>query len=260
MKTFYFVLILVFIIGCKEGKTFADDIVLSFPKETEMKFQKFNEGLEEYSSSIIYIGKVKDTIPVKYYPSIYLAPTPLPGFKLKTKKETEDSITLSEIRKKYFFPKFDRNQYSDKPIKFDSLTNDLLEIVVKPEDTIPHFVIDSTKKIKAYKAFPVFVKNISGRKLKMVVDRYPGTAIFNKNKKWQIIKNDYFYVCGDGMFMHKYWILNPDEIIIYSVNYFEGKQKMKFKVGLTPTFFSKEFEGNINPEIIKRQRNIYEIK
>lgn len=95
-------MILVFIIGCKEEKTFADDIVLSFPKETEMKFQKFNEGLEEYSSSIIYIGKVKDTIPVKYYPSIYLAPTPLPGFKLKTKKETEDSITLSEIRKKYF--------------------------------------------------------------------------------------------------------------------------------------------------------------
>lgn len=251
---------MLFFIGCKEEKSFADDIVLSFPKEEKLTIQKFNEGLEEYSSSIIYIGKVKDTIPIKYYPSFYLAPPPLPGFNLKTKKEIEDSITLSKIREKYFFPKFDRIKFSDHPIKFDSLTNDLLEIVAKPNDTIPHFVIDSTRNIKAYKAFPVFVKNISGRKLKMVVNNYPGTAIFNKNKKWQIIKNDNFYVCGDGMFVHKYWILNPDEIIIYSVNYFEGKQKMKFKVGLTPTFSSKEFEGNINPEIIKRQRNIYEIK
>lgn len=41
MKTFSFVLILLFLIGCKEEKTFADGIVLDFPKDEKMKVQKF---------------------------------------------------------------------------------------------------------------------------------------------------------------------------------------------------------------------------
>ena len=65
MKYLLIIFSLLIIVGCKKEKTFADDIALVYPKDTKMKFQKFNEGNEEYSSSIIYIGKLKDTIPVK---------------------------------------------------------------------------------------------------------------------------------------------------------------------------------------------------
>ena len=131
---------------------------------------------------------------------------------------------------------------------------------MKPNDTIPHFVIDSARNIKAYQSFPVFVKNISGKKLKMVVESFPGFAILNENKKWQIIRNNSFYICGDAMYKHKYWVFNPNEIIVYAVNYFHGNQKAHFKIVLTPTFFSEEFDGTIDPKIIKKQRDAYFIK
>ena len=46
-------LISIVLIGCKK-KTFADDIVLSFPKETKMKIQKFNSDSIDFGSNIIY--------------------------------------------------------------------------------------------------------------------------------------------------------------------------------------------------------------
>jgi hypothetical protein len=251
-------LLSIILIGCKK-KTFADDIVLINNSTIEMKFQKFNEGIDEYGSSIIYIGNIKDSIPIKYYDSLF-PPPPRPIGYLRTLKEINDSIIFSKLRDKYFHGDFERIKFSDQPVKFDSLTHNLLEIVVKPNDTIPHFVIDSARSIKAYKSFPVFLKNISGKKLKMVVDNFPGFAILNANKKWQIIRNNSFYICGDAMYNQKYWVLNPDEIIVYAVNHFHGKHKAHFKIGLTPTFFSEEFEGNIDPKIIEKQRDAYFIK
>ena len=249
----------IILIGCKK-KTFADDIVLTNNSKIETKFQEFNEGVDEYGSSIIYVGKIKDSIPIKYYDSMFPAPPPPPNFYLKTESDKKDSIVFNEMRKKYFLDDFDRIQFSTKPIKFDSLTNDILEIVVKPKDTIPHFAIDSTNKIKAYKSFPVFIKNISGKKLILPEMKSLATFVHNKNDNSQLIWNDNAFICGDSTFNRRFWILNPDEVIIFSVNYFQGKEKTKFRIGLTYYFLSEEFEGYINPKLFEQQRMVYEIK
>ena len=47
------------LVGCKK-KTFADDIVLTNNHKIDMKIQEFNEGIHEYGSTIIYIGKILD--------------------------------------------------------------------------------------------------------------------------------------------------------------------------------------------------------
>ncbi|MBF8457937.1 hypothetical protein IV494_12185 [Kaistella sp. G5-32] len=257
---YWFILILGFIlIGCKK-KSFADNIVLTNNNKIDMKFQKFNEGIGEYGSSIIYIGKLKDSIPIKYYVSMFSPPPPPRPFGyVKTEKDINDSIIFNRMRDKYFHSEFDRMQFSNKPVKFDSLSHDLLEIVVKPNDTIPHFVIDSARNIKAYKSFPVFVKNISGRKIILPENESLGTFVLNKKNKWQLIWNDNAFVCGDNMLNRRYWTLNPEEIIIFSVNYLKGEMKTKFKVGLSYYFFSAEFEGNINPKLFEKQTRIFEL-
>lgn len=251
------VLIAIILIGCKK-KSFADNIVLTNDHKIDMKFQEFNEGLDENSSSLIYVGKAKSSIALKYFRLDI--PQPPQHYFLKNADEKNDSTIFRNLKDRFFNGDFNRIIYTDNEVKFDSLTKEKLEIIVKYRDTIPHFVIDSTRNIKAYKAFPVFVKNISDRKLKMVVDNFPGFAILNKNKKWQLIRNNNFYICGDTMYSHRYWVLEPNEIIVYAVNHFYGNQKARFKIGLTPTFFSEEFDGKINPKIIKEQTDLYLIK
>ena len=256
LKLLFIVLLLV---GCKK-KTFADDIVLTNNHKNQMKIQEFNEGIHEYGSSIIYIGKMQDSIPIKYYDSMFSAPPPpRPLGYVKTLKDINDSIVFNKMRDKYFHSAFDRMKFSNKPVKFDSITHDLLEIVVKPNDTIPHFILDSARNIKAYQSFPVFVKNISGRKIILPENESLGTFVLNKKNKWQLIWNDNAFVCGDAMLNRRYWILNPNEIIIFSVNYLKGEMKTKFKVGLSYYFFSEEFEGNINPKLFEEQTRIFEL-
>ena len=67
MRTISILFIFFVLIGCKEEKTFADDIVLSFPKEDKLTFQQFNEGIGESGTGVIYIGKEIKKIDVKYY-------------------------------------------------------------------------------------------------------------------------------------------------------------------------------------------------
>ena len=257
IKLLFFILI---IVSCKE-KTFADDIVLTTDSKIEMKFQEFNEGVDENTSPLIYVGKIKDTIPLKYY---FLYPKPPQIYSSKTTKEINDSIAKETFQNRFFHgdyvDEFKRVVFSNENVKFDSLSKDNLQIIVKNKDTIPKFFLDSMSQLKAYKAFPVFIKNISGKKLKMVVDQFPGIVVLNKENKWQIIKNDSFYVCGNSGFKPGYWILEPDEIAVYAINHFQGKQKARFKIGLTQTFLSEEFEGNINPKIIRNQRDEWIIK
>ena len=249
----------VLLASCKK-KTFTEDIVLTNSHIIDLKIQKFNEGIDEYGSSIIYIGKIQDSIPIKYYDSLFPPPpAPRPFGYIKTQKEISDSIIFNKMRDKYFHSAFDRMKFSNKPVKFDSLTRELLEIVVKPNDTIPHFVIDSARNIKAYQSFPIFIKNISGKKIILPEYKSLGTFVLNKNNKWQLIWNDNAFVCGDGMFNRRYWILNPDEIIIFSVNYLKGEMKTKFKVGLSDSFFSEDFEGTISPKLFEKQSRIFEL-
>ncbi|MGA9212335.1 hypothetical protein [Kaistella sp.] len=179
---------------------------------------------------------------------------------MTSEKDIEDSIAFNKIRSKYFHGDFDRIRFSDHPVKFDSLARNKLEIVVKSKDTIPHFVIDSLRNIKAYKSFPVFIKNISSKKIILPENKSLGTFVLNKKNKWQLIWNDNAFICGDDRYDRRYWVLNPDEIIIFSVNYFKGEEKTKFKIGLSNYFFSEEFEGNINPVLFNKQRTIFEAK
>ena len=259
MKSLKLIFLLMILMGCKKN-TFADNIVLVDGSKIEMKFQNFNEGIDEHGSSVIYVGELKDSILVKYFDSMFPPPPPPPNFYLKTEREKKDSALLNQMRKKYFLDDFDRIQFSDKPVKFDSLTNNNLEVIIKPNDTIPHFVIDSANQIKAYKSFPVFLRNVSGKKLILPEMKSLATFVLNNNKKWQLIWNDNAFVCGDSMFDRRYWILNPGEIIVFSMNYFQGKQKAKFKIGLSDYFFSEEFEGHINPLLFQNQRKFYEIE
>ncbi len=53
MKNLKYLIILLLIFSCKE-KTFANDIVLNFPKNEEMTIQKFNEDGNDSGINYIY--------------------------------------------------------------------------------------------------------------------------------------------------------------------------------------------------------------
>lgn len=81
MNKFLLVLV-VLLIGCKEEKTFADNVVLSFPKGEKLTFQQFNEGIGESGTGIIYIGKENTNIKVNYFQSMIPIPPPPLKYKL----------------------------------------------------------------------------------------------------------------------------------------------------------------------------------
>lgn len=257
MKSFSFVLILVFLLGCKEEKTFADDIVLSFPKDEKMTFQQFNEGIGERGTGIIYIGKDTSTIDVKYFDSMIPAPPPPPGYKL-------DSINIrnQKMFSKYFHDSFDRMKYSEKPIIFDSLSENNIKIIAKIKDTIPKYTFNyDNEKLKKYKSFPVFIKNISGRKLLLSDLKNLPIAFLNDKNKWQMLWNENSMggCLVDGWENHYYWEFQPDEIMVLSVNYLTGNSRGKFKIWSGNTS-SNEFTMNYNKEILKNQRHYFEVK
>lgn len=144
-------------------------------------------------------------------------------------------------------------------VDYDSINAKNLQIVVKPNDTIPHFVLDENRNIKAYKSFPMFVKNISGKSLILKNENLFATFGFNQRKKWQVVWNNNFYICGYFNGTYNYFILEPDEIIVFAIYHFTGKQKTKLRIGMSDDLYSKEFEGFINPKVFKDQRIIHEL-
>ena len=101
MKTFSFVLILVFLINCKEEKTFADDVVLTFPKDTKMTIQEFNTDSLDFGSNVIYKGILKDSIQIKYYKDIDWIPAPPPPI---IEQENSDYLPEKSLSK-FFYDK-----------------------------------------------------------------------------------------------------------------------------------------------------------
>lgn len=253
----FLLILIIFITSCKEEKTFADDIVLSFPKESEMKIQEFNEGIGERGSGIIYIGKEIKKINVKYFDSMIPAPPPPSGYKI-------DSINLrnQKMFSKYFHDSFDRMKYSEKPVIFDSLSENNVRIIAKTQDTIPKYAYNyEEEELKEYKAFPVFIKNISGRKLLLSDIRNLPLAFLNEKNKWQMIWNENSMggcLIG-GWENHYYWEFQPDEIMVLSVNFLIGKNKGKFKIW-SGNSSSNEFTMNYDKQIIKNQQHYIEIK
>lgn len=251
----FLLILIVFLISCKEEKSFADDIVLNFPKDEKLTFQKFNDGIGESGSGIIYIGKDTAKIDVKYFKSMISAPPPPSGYKL-------DSFGISQqkINSSYFHDEFTRMKYSEKPINFDSLSESNIQIIARTKDTIPKYAYNhEAREIKKYKAFPVFIKNISGRKLCLSEFKNFPLAVLNDKNKWQTIWNDNAFVCGDSRWQYRYWEFNPNEIMILSVNYLTGKSQGKFKIW-TGSSSSDEFIMNYDKQIIKDQRHYFELK
>lgn len=246
MKTFYLLFVSLFIISCQE-KTFADDITLVYPKNTKMKIQEFNEDLDEYGTEIIYFGKYSKKIGVRYYKLLY--PIPVNAI------EKNDTLLLSYFRSQNLSQ--GETHYKDMSKELNSKN---LEIIVKSNDTIPLYKKNGFEnKLKKYKAFPVFVKNISKKTLKI-----PTTTIFsfiffkNKNNKWQSVRNSYYMIEGYGK-VQPFFELKPSEILVYAYPYFKKGKTHKAKVKFYDAS-SKEFDISIDDEIIKNQRESYFIE
>lgn len=273
IKTFSILFVLFLLIGCKD-KTFADDIVLNFPKETEMEIQEFNEDLDDIGSNLIYVGKQNPEIVVKYYKNILPSPEPLQKLNesnqdyKKRLKKTTDSIDF--IMKNYFktdliktFP-FKREEVTaiedeiiSKDIPTDMLSNKNIEIVVNEKITIPLYKkIMGTTDVKTYKAFPVFIKNISNNVLNI-----PSSSGFvqlyfqNNEKKFQYLRNSNYMICGTSR-EPRYFEFKPNDVLIYAYPFLKNGTKKKVKINFFDAT-SKEFEISIDKKIIQNQRNKY---
>lgn len=259
-KILYSLLISFLLMSCSKEKTFADDIVLTFPKDTKMKTQEFNEDSNEGGENLIYIGKIKSNIDVKYYENL-LSPPPPPPDKFELEKEYSSRIKKLEDsllkEKNVFFRNEEFSFLYSKNNDSDSLSNKNLKIIVKKNDTIPLYKKDyDTKVIKKYYAFPVFIKNISTKVLRIPTES-KSTALYvfdNDTKRFFFTKNHNYWICGMGSDIYSYIELKPNEILIYSYPYFKSGTKQKAKIKFYNAS-SKEFEISIDENIIENQRD-----
>ena len=263
MKTFYLLFVSLFIISCQE-KTFADDITFAYPKNTKMKIQEFNEDGNLGGDNLIYVGKIIPKINIQYYDSILPEPPPPPkknneidkSFNERNKKEI-DSIYLS--KKPYFKRNLLKINFSKENEPYDSLTNKNLQIIVKQKDTIPIYKQDYiTHQFKTFKAFPVFIKNISNKTLKIPTESRSVAfyAFNNERKNFYYLRNSNYKVFGLETYFYSYFELKPNEILVYAYPYFKKGKTHKAKVKFYDAS-SKEFDISIDEEIIKNQYDRY---
>ncbi len=279
-KTFYFLLISFLLMSCSKEKTFADDIVLTFPKDPKMKTQEFNEDMDEFGANLFYIGKIRQDIDVKYFKGFIISPEPIHRInesdkdyekRIKKTKDSTNALTkqffkIEEI--KTFIKKNERinnsltNKIVEEPLMdfpFDLLSNKTLEIIVRQNDTIPLYKkAMGTTKIKSYKAFPVFIKNISDQILRIPATINSSSTFLytfdNEAKAFFLTKNYSYWFCGTGTDYYSYFELKPNEILIYAYPYFKTGTKRKAKMKFYNAS-SKEFEISIDENIIKNQRD-----
>jgi hypothetical protein len=257
MKQFLLIL-MVLQIGCKEEKSFADDILLNFPKEEKLSFQNFNEDMNEMGTYLIYIGKDASVINVKYYKYIFPPPPQPPKINenteeyMQARKHFEDSINF--IYRPFFNPEAVQIKETEEDL-YETINNQTTQIIVKEKDTIPLYARNyETDEVKKYKAFPVFIKNISSKTLRIPIEAQAVGLYVLNDKKFQYIRNSDYLICGIGSPKNPYFELKPNEILIYSFPHLKKGEKRKAKI----SFFkatSKEFETSIDEEIIKNQRS-----
>ena len=262
MKTFYLLFISLFIISCQE-KTFADDITLVYPKNTQMKIQEFNEDGNLGGDNLIYVGKIIPKIDVIYYKSL-IPIIPEPPKMNENDKDYQkrinkivDSIYLSQ--KPYFKRNLLKIHFSKENEPYDSLTNKNLQIIVKQKDTIPIYKQDYiTHQFKTFKAFPVFIKNISNKTLKIPTES-KGVAFYafdNDRKNFYYLRNSNYMICGTGINFYNYFELKSNEILVYAYPFFKKGKVHKAKLKFHDAS-SKEFNISIDDKIIEDQRNRY---
>lgn len=136
-----------------------------------MSTQKFNEDNNEMGSNLLYKGKILSKIEVKYFKNIFPEPPPPPRSNEGEKDYTErikrlnDSINYSTNQ---YFKSEELKILETEEYLIDSLSNKNLSIIVKEKDTIPLYKMNyDTREIKIHRAYPVYVKNISSKVLKI---------------------------------------------------------------------------------------------
>lgn len=255
MKKFIYFLIL--LTSCKKQDMFSEKITLVFDKNVKTTFNKFNEGLNEPTGKILYVGKEKPKIDVKYYLGISVPPPPPPSEynHFQRKKDSLKNLKYEDFLSKYILNNNNRVRYSEKNVQYSKLNNENTKIKVKPNDTIPQYAFNQDSLIlKKYKSFPVFIKNISEKPLILAeIDGELGIEIKNKLGKWQRIRNNNWMICGNGNYSHFYWRFLPNEIIILPVKFFaKGDFKTKFRINFLGAT-SNEYEINISSNVLKNQ-------
>jgi len=247
----FLLILIVFLISCKEEKSFADDIVLNFPKDEKLTFQEFNNDLTHRGTSLIYIGEIRPQIAVKYYKYIIPPVTPYNDDiqNSKTRKKFEDSIELAQ---QSFFRTEKIKILETNEVFADPLNSKNLSILVREKDTIPLYKqYYKTNEIKKYKAFPVIIKNISTKVLKIPTDPKSVDLWILNNTQFRYVRNSNYIFRGSELQKISYFELKPDEILIYSCPYFKKGEKRKAKIKFG-TAESKEFEISVDENIIRK--------
>ncbi len=255
MKALYIIFIAVLCLQCKKEEKISVGIVFQYDKSMPMKFQKFNEGENEQGGRVIYYGHPPPTVPVKYYFKGIAAPPPPPGY--KASKPSSFDIQRDSLIGKYFNGFLDIN-FDDKDPQDDSLNNKNFIVEARYTDTIPLYTIPVGKNtIKTYKAFPVFIKNISGKDLKIKEhEMLPAYEILNQDKKWQVIFN---YSTSDVSCFPEDWrfvfSFKNGFYMIMGIPFLHGsyKTKMRIRLGYAK---SNEFDVSVDPGIFKKQKRL----
>lgn len=249
MKRYLLVITLLFI-GCKQERTFSD-ITLDFAKGEKLTFQEFNDDLTHRGTSLIYIGEIRPQIAVKYYKYIN-QPVKIYENEVQnstTRKKFEDSIELVQ----HSFFRTEKIKITETNEDFTDLLNSKnLSIFVREKDTIPlykqHY---KTSEIKKYKAFPIIIKNISTKTLKIPTHAKSIDLWILNNTQFRYVRNSNYIIRGGELQKISYFELKPDEILVYSCPYFKkGKNtKVKIKFGNAE---SKEFEISVDENITRK--------
>lgn len=228
-----------------------------------MKIQAFSEDDDESFSNLFYKGPYQAKINVKYFLSPF-PPPPIPFKKGEsTKKHDLRFSKYLDSLKTVISPFFNYEELNIKndfqyPM-IDSLNSKNISIVVKQNDTIPLYKKTyGSDSIKAYKAFPVFIRNISAKTINFPLATEIGLTI-SQSKKWWYIRNNNRMICGTGLDKTPYIELKPNEIMIYAVPFFKKGTKNHFRVEFYD-IRSQEFELSIDKNIITQQRDMISIE
>lgn len=247
----FLLVVIVLLTGCKERKTFADDIVFVYPKEIKMEIQEFNSDSIDFGSNVLYKGFFKDSIQIKYFKDIDWIPSPP---QIGEKEQLDYNIKKSVLP--YFHEQSFQGISSENVKKTDDLNSKKIEIVVKENDTIPLYKLRNDKII-SFKSYPIFIKNTDSKPLKININSfiYFSPFVKTKSKKWQNIKNTRYVVFGCiPPKRPTYIILRPKEFVILSLPYLNGKEQREFKIKLDSAT-SKIYKSSISEEILNNQRH-----
>ncbi|MDV3560560.1 hypothetical protein CMU25_08500 [Elizabethkingia anophelis] len=260
MKVFLILSLSILFLQCKKEEKLSDGITFQYDKSLPMKYQEFDEGYGNMGGRILYYGHKPSKIPIKYYFS-GIAPPPAPPYAKQDYKPTRKSLQRDSLIEKYFKGHLDFDM-DYKNTKYDSLNNKSFIVEARHKDTIPQYAIPLEENIiKSYYSFPVIIKNISTRDLRLNDYSMSITyEVLNYNKKWQIIFNydttESCCFCGEA---GPGFLFKKEAYMIMSIPYLHGKFKTKMRIRFGYAF-SNEFDASINPEIFKKQHEDIFIK